>query len=292
MKNKKDTVGNRIKKARNERNITQRELSQKLKCTEIMISRYELGVSQVSIVQLAKISEILDKPISYFFYEENQQNTLTRTEPTTQMKNAFIFDLDETLVDVREFCGETCARVITNKFPEVSFNLVVQLHDSLKGPTIEDLYKIIIKELDLVDANLEEFLIEDKKIMELNLNKMKLFEGSVEILEFLKQNNKKLYICTNRLKVLMDSILNATEIRGYFDEIISCVDMGYKKPNPYCLINLMERNKLKKEECIYFGDSLVDTQFAENAGIEYIIFDQYLNNKNLFKKLVNMFLEK
>jgi len=43
---------------------------------------------------------------------------------------------------------------------------------------------------------------------------------------------------------------------------------------------------------IYFGDSEIDSQFAQNAGIEHIIFDQYLNNNNLFTKLVNMFLER
>ncbi len=43
---------------------------------------------------------------------------------------------------------------------------------------------------------------------------------------------------------------------------------------------------------VYFGDSEVDSQFAQNANIDHIIFDQYMNNKNLFKKLVNMFLEK
>ena len=81
------------------------------------------------------------------------------------------------------------------------------------------------------------------------------------------------------------------DIEQYFDEIISCVDQGHKKPDPTCILDLIEKTGAKKEEFIYFGDSIVDTELARNAGIEHIVFDQYLNDKNIFKKLVNMFLE-
>ncbi len=48
---------------------------------------------------------------------------------------------------------------------------------------------------------------------------------------------------------------------------------------------------MKQDEFIYSGDSEVDAQFVQNTNINNIIFDQCLNNKNLFKKVVNMFLE-
>ena len=79
---------------------------------------------------------------------------------------------------------------------------------------------------------------------------------------------------------------------GYFDQIISCVDQGHKKPDPTCLDKLIADYGGDKKDFIYFGDSEVDRDLSNNSQIEFIIFDQYLNDKNLFKKLINMFLEK
>lgn len=281
-----NSIGAKIKEQRVKRKITQKELAGRIGCTEIMVSRYELGVSQVSIPQLEKIARVLAIPVSVFF-EGNHQSTTK----SPYFKKAFVFDLDDTLIDGRQFCGETIARVITNLDPSINFDLVVQMHESKRGMTIEDLYKYILKKLDL-DADIAKLLNEDKKIQKENIDKIRIFDGVVEILEFLKSNDKNLYICTNRTRGLMIDILKSNHILPYFDEIISCVDSGFKKPNPYCLIDLIKRSNIPMDQFIYFGDSEIDSQFAQNAEIDHIVFDQYLNNKNLFKKLVNMFLEK
>lgn len=281
-------LGSKIKKIRLEKGLTQRDLSRVLGCTEIMISRYELGVSQVSINQLEKIAHVLKVPLSWFFEDSSTFDTIDKP---TVLKNAFVFDLDDTLVDGRAFCGETIARVLTSVNPSVDFDLVCELHESIRGLTIEDLYTHITKKVG-INVPLTKLLEHDREIQMNNINKMKIFEGVVEILEFLKSNDKKLYICTNRTKKLMLEVLKENQILPYFDEVISCVDMGYKKPNPYCLVDLVKRSKLDPEEFIYFGDSEVDSEFAKNAGIDHIIFDQYLNNKNIFKKLINMFLSR
>jgi phosphoglycolate phosphatase len=206
------------------------------------------------------------------------------------VKKYFVFDLDDTLVDGRQFCGETIARAVTQMHPDVDFNLVVHLHESIRGMTIVDLYKVIIKEL-AIDADIDQLLELDKKIQLENINKMKVFDGVTNIFEYLKSKDKKLYICTNRYKELMLPILESNNIAHYFDKIVSCADEGFKKPNPKCLHDIIRETGGDPAEFIYFGDSEIDSQFANNAGIEFIIFDQYLNNKNLFNKLINMFLD-
>ena len=50
-------IGQKIKALRIKAGITQKELAKHLGCTEIMVSRYELGVSQTSIPQLIKITK-------------------------------------------------------------------------------------------------------------------------------------------------------------------------------------------------------------------------------------------
>lgn len=212
----------------------------------------------------------------------------------TNFKKYFVFDLDDTLVDGRQFCGETIARVITHYEPKADFYQIVKMHEELHGLTIYDLYDQILKQLNLTDhlsPKLPELLAMDKKIQTEDISQLKLFDGVIDIFEFLKSHNKKLIMCTNRMESLLRLALKYNNIEDYFETIVSCIDRGYKKPDPTCLLEIIEKSGDHKDEFIYFGDSLVDSEFAKNAGIEHIIFDQYLNDKNIFKKLVNMFLE-
>lgn len=212
----------------------------------------------------------------------------------TSFKNYFVFDLDDTLVDGRQFCGETIARVITHFNSGADFYKIVKLHEEKHGLTIHDLYEDILRDLGLhseLSSKLPEMLTMDKNIQTEDIEKLKIFDGVIDIFEFLKSQNKKIYMCTNRMESLLRLAMKHNDIEKYFDKIVSCVDRGYKKPDPTCLNELILESGADKGEFIYFGDSVVDSDFARNAGIEHIIFDQYLNDKNIFKKLINMFLE-
>lgn len=212
----------------------------------------------------------------------------------TSFKNYFVFDLDDTLVDGRQFCGETIARVITHFEPKADFYKIVKLHEENHGLVISDLYDNILREIGLhqkLAPKMDEILAMDKQIQTEDIEKLKIFDGVIDIFEFLKSQNKKIYMCTNRMESLLRLAMKHNDIEKYFDKVVSCVDRGFKKPDPTCLNELIEESGAKKEEFIYFGDSEVDSDFARNSGIEHIIFDQYLNDKNIFKKLINMFLE-
>lgn len=212
----------------------------------------------------------------------------------TNFKKYFVFDLDDTLVDGRQFCGETIAKVITHFDPSVDFDQIVKMHEEFHGPTIADLYDQILKELKIgqkLASKMEEMLAMDKKIQAENISHLKMFDGVIDIFEFLKSHDKEVYMCTNRIGSLLNLALEYNDIKKYFSKIVSCIDEGYKKPDPTCLNKIVTETGANKDEFIYFGDSPVDSEFAKNAGIEHIIFDQYLNDKNIFKKLVNMFLE-
>jgi transcriptional regulator with XRE-family HTH domain len=63
-------IGDRIREARKNRDRTQSELSEALGKTPGAISQLEQGNVQVSVVELAKIADFLNKPIEYFFGED------------------------------------------------------------------------------------------------------------------------------------------------------------------------------------------------------------------------------
>lgn len=206
------------------------------------------------------------------------------------IKKHFIFDLDDTLVDGRLFCGETMARAINHYEPHIDPKLVIDHHENVRGRTIDDLYKSAIEDFNL-KTPLEDLLQKDAEIMAAESDKIVAFEGVKEIFEILSTKGKKLHLCTNRMEKSLFPILKNNEIENYFENVVSCIDRGYKKPNPTCLLEIIEKTGDPKDTFIYFGDSEIDYLFAKNAGIEHIIFDQYLNGKTLFKKLINVFLD-
>ncbi len=210
---------------------------------------------------------------------------------TSTYKKHFVFDTDDTLIDSRRFCGESMARVITKVRPDLNYNLIVDFHEAIRGATVHDLY-LKAKEEFKISEDLADLVALDQVIQTTECTSIKPFEGVIEILDFLKKNGKTLHVCTNRTMKTLKPILDQHGLTGYFDQIISCVDQGHKKPDPTCLDKLIADYGGDKKDFIYFGDSEVDRDLSNNSQIEFIIFDQYLNDKNLFKKLINMFLEK
>ena len=210
-------------------------------------------------------------------------------------KKYFVFDLDDTLVDARQFCGETIARVVTKYFPTYDYDFIIHLHEVYRGASIPVLYKTILKELKVnvrtIDKNMDKMLADDAEIQIAECDRINIFDGVIEILEFLKSKNKELHVCTNRPLKTLGKVLDKNGLKNYFETIVSCADEGFKKPDPKCYLDIINKLGGNKDDFIYFGDSEIDAAFAKNSGTDFIIFDQYLNDKNLFKKLINMFLE-
>jgi len=64
-------IGEKIKKIRRLKNITQQELGDFLGCTEAQISHIENGNRKVSIDNIHKIANFFNMPYDYFFPKQN-----------------------------------------------------------------------------------------------------------------------------------------------------------------------------------------------------------------------------
>lgn len=63
----------KIKIARTNKNLTQLQLGELLEVTEITVNRWEKGGALPRLQQLFKLSELLDKPVYWFFEETDKQ---------------------------------------------------------------------------------------------------------------------------------------------------------------------------------------------------------------------------
>lgn len=102
-----------------------------------------------------------------------------------------------------------------------------------------------------------------------------LFEGTIELLEYLKPKYK-LHIITNGFNEIQYNKLKNSNISHYFETITNSQNAGFKKPNPQIFHYALEISNSKKETSIMIGDNFeADIEGALNVGIDAIMFNEH-----------------
>jgi len=203
------------------------------------------------------------------------------------MKKHIVFDFDDTLCDSYSYSFLCYKNTIQEFNHSTSDKEILDLFNSSQGLTIDDTYGKAIARFNL-DTSLQTLIRHDQKLMQESLEKLHVFDFVPQMLQALTQKGDTLHICTNRYRSTLIPILKHNNIFNMFETIISCKDEGYPKPNPKSLLDIIRKYGNNKSNFIYFGDSEVDAKFAKRAGIDFVIIDQYLNQKNFFKNVVNL----
>ena len=89
-------------------------------------------------------------------------------------------------------------------------------------------------------------------------------------LEYLRPTYKTA-ISTNRSDT-MGPVLADHGLEGYFDLVVSCLDVKHPKPDPESLIKILDHFGLSPREAIYIGDSEIDESAATAAGIPLVAY--------------------
>lgn len=105
-----------------------------------------------------------------------------------------------------------------------------------------------------------------------------LFEGTIEILDYLK-SKYKLHIITNGFKEVQQKKLNKANIDHFFETVTNSEMVGVKKPNPKIFNHALQMAKAKKTESIMIGDNYeADVLGAIHFGIQAICFNYHREN--------------
>lgn len=80
-----------------------------------------------------------------------------------------------------------------------------------------------------------------------------------------------LAVATNRGNT-MPKVLETFGLTDFFDIVVSSLDVQNPKPHPESLIKILHHFEISAEQTFYVGDSLVDQQTAEAAGVSLISY--------------------
>jgi len=115
-------IGKLIKKARKEAKLTQTELALKMGLSRMMISRYEVGLNNIPLDQLEKISKFLKKPVTYSL-EESLTVKITPKELLEMLSNTIPQTKEQNISEiVNEYTQESIKKWFKNTNPQISYD--------------------------------------------------------------------------------------------------------------------------------------------------------------------------
>lgn len=176
-----------------------------------------------------------------------------------------IFDLDGTLVDSLQDITDSMNTVLRqNGFP--THDIKAYKHfighgvRNLVREALPDKYRNEEVILRCFDSMLE--LYRDNCI-----NKTKMYDGISDLLDELVSRKLKLAVFSNKADELTKKIVMALLPKWDFEVIVGLKIEAHKKPNPIVALKISEKINIPVENIIYLGDTGIDMQTANNAGM-------------------------
>ena len=201
-------------------------------------------------------------------------------------KLTIIFDLDGTLVDT--------APDLMN-----AHNFVMKKY-GYETKTTDDIRSLIGKGAGSLigrsvwgQAKKEFSQVEDKKIKKEMVNdfidyygkniaiKSKLVKGVREFLNWAKQNNISMGVCTNKQEHLAIDLLKQIKIYDYFEYVAGSNTFDYCKPDPRHLTNVIDIMQGHINKSLMIGDSETDANTASAAKIPFILLEDGYTEKSV-----------
>ncbi len=94
--------------------------------------------------------------------------------------------------------------------------------------------------------------------------------GLKEVLDYLKPRCG-LAVATNRSNTI-GSVLELNGLSHYFDIVVSSLDVTNPKPHPEPIFKILDFFGIEPQECFYVGDSEVDFEVCQAAGVPLIAY--------------------
>ena len=196
------------------------------------------------------------------------------------MKNKYIiFDCDGTLLNTYPLIMESFKRTFKNYLPD--YLLTEDELNSFFGPSLRLTFLRYFDE-SMVDDVIKYYRKINRSLMPEWIN---VFEGIIDLLEYLKQNEYPISILSNKAYDMIMYGLELTNIAHYFDVVIGYEQMPQHKPHPAGIEVIKDFYKTNNNDNIYLiGDTLIDINTAINSNINSVGVTWCITKKEDFIK--------
>ncbi|WP_150524532.1 phosphoglycolate phosphatase [Roseibium sediminis] len=186
------------------------------------------------------------------------------------MTPVLIFDLDGTLIDSALDIHAASARVLVK---EGATPLSRETIRSFIGNGVPTLIDRIIAATELDPGGRERYIAAFLEDYEANATDLTVpYSEVVNVLGFFKASGYSLGVCTNKPYAPTVKILADLKLDMYFSGVVGGDTYPDKKPDPTGLLALGK--ELGPGPVLYVGDSEVDAETADRAGVPFFLFTE------------------
>ncbi len=185
------------------------------------------------------------------------------------MIKACIFDLDGTLANsvnsIAYFINKEIVKYGMPEIPVNEFNMFL-------GDGTKKLVERALKWHNKKDSELEEKILKDylNSYTKNSLYLCTSYEGIPELLQKLKEHKIMLAVLSNKPQAATENVLDGLFGKNIFSCILGARQGIPLKPAPDGVYEILKSLNLKKEGCLFIGDTPVDIQTGKNAGLSTI----------------------
>lgn len=199
------------------------------------------------------------------------------------MFKGIIFDLDGTLFDSETAVIEGWISLYKELDVPVDMSLFVQ--DIGKGINTFDPAEFAFNHSDKKLSKERLRLLGRDKFLKL-VEKVQLFPGVIEILNFGIENNIKLGVSSNSTYSWVEINLSRLDILKLFDGVTGIDKTGKikMKPDPDTYLKTLEKIELSASDCVAVEDSPLGVKAAKNAGLYTIAIPNKHIDPTLFSE--------
>ena len=177
----------------------------------------------------------------------------------------YLFDFDYTLADSSRGIVTCFRNVLTRHgYTEVT-------DDAIKhtiGKTLEESFSILTGVTDA--GQLAGFKAEYRKEADTHMTvNTVLFLETKSVLTALKDGGAQLGIISTKYRFRIKELLDQHFPEGFIDIIVGGEDVKGAKPSPEGLLFAIKQLRTTKAETLYIGDSTIDAEAAQAAGIDF-----------------------
>lgn len=177
---------------------------------------------------------------------------------------AAIFDWDGTLANTKKVIVASFQKALNEINCYTEDNMIERLIGIGSAQTFKEILKLKNTKF---NEELIDFLVQKKVQNSIELSEnVKLLDGSIELLNFLK-GKIKLGLASMNKRKFIDHLLQKFKLTNFFEVIVTADDVKKAKPNPEIFFTCAKKMQVYPKKCLVFEDSVFGIQAAKKSGM-------------------------